>query len=80
MAREGGPDAVVIREATRRAGVSPNAAYRHFSDRQALVQAVSNAALGQVADRIEIELNATDDANADAIARARAMLRAVGSS
>jgi len=78
MAREGGPDAVVIREATRRAGVSPNAAYRHFSDRQALVQAVSNAALGQVADRIEIELNATDDAKADAIARARAMLRAVG--
>ena len=33
MAREGGPDAVVLREATRRAGVSPNAAYRHFADR-----------------------------------------------
>ena len=46
MAREGGPDAVVLREATRRAGVSPNAAYRHFSDREALVTAVSDAALG----------------------------------
>ena len=30
LARSGGPDAVVLREATRRAGVVPNAAYRHF--------------------------------------------------
>ncbi|MCE1190745.1 MAG: TetR/AcrR family transcriptional regulator, partial [Acidovorax sp.] len=29
LARQGGPDAVVLREATRRAGVAPNAAYRH---------------------------------------------------
>jgi len=29
MARVGGPDAVILREATRQAGVSPNAAYRH---------------------------------------------------
>ena len=35
LAREGGPDAVVLREATRRAGVVPNAAYRHFAGRQA---------------------------------------------
>jgi hypothetical protein len=27
MAREGGPDAVVLREATRRAGEAPSAAY-----------------------------------------------------
>ncbi|MES2609602.1 MAG: helix-turn-helix domain-containing protein, partial [Pseudomonadota bacterium] len=31
LARQGGPDAVVLREATRRAGVAPNAAYRHFA-------------------------------------------------
>ena len=31
LARSGGPDAVVLREATRRAGVAPNAAYRHFA-------------------------------------------------
>ena len=31
LARGGGPDAVVLREATRRAGVVPSAAYRHTS-------------------------------------------------
>lgn len=30
LVREGGPDAIVLREATRRAGMVPNAAYRHF--------------------------------------------------
>lgn len=32
----GGPDAVVLREATRRAGVAPNAAYRHFASLRAV--------------------------------------------
>ena len=49
MAREGGPDAIVLREATRRAGVAPNAAYRHFADRRDLQAAVSAAARGMVA-------------------------------
>jgi hypothetical protein len=33
LAREGGQDAIVLREATRRAGVVPNAAYRHYANR-----------------------------------------------
>ena len=85
MARTGGPDAVVLREATRAAGVSPNAAYRHFADRQALLHAVSNAALGLTADRIEQELASVpvvaDDAapgDTDQIGIARRRLRAVG--
>ncbi|WP_194396502.1 TetR/AcrR family transcriptional regulator [Microbacterium atlanticum] len=41
LARTGGPNAVTLREATRAAGVSPNAAYRHFTDRDALVRAVA---------------------------------------
>lgn len=49
MARQGGPDAIVLREATRRAGVAPNAAYRHFADRRALQSAVSSATRGMVA-------------------------------
>ena len=49
LAREGGPDAVVLREATRRVGVSPNAAYRHFADRDALLNAVSVAAQAELA-------------------------------
>ena len=31
LARTGGPDAVVLREATQMVGVVPNAAYRHLS-------------------------------------------------
>jgi AcrR family transcriptional regulator len=41
LARAGGPDAVTLREVTRAVGVSPNAAYRHFADRQDLVRAVA---------------------------------------
>lgn len=40
-ARAEGPAAVVLRAATRAAGVSPNAAYRHFADRDELLQAVA---------------------------------------
>jgi AcrR family transcriptional regulator len=43
LTRTGGPEALTIREATRRAGVSPNAAYRHFADREALLGAVASA-------------------------------------
>lgn len=77
MAREGGPDAVVLREATRRAGVSPNAAYRHFADRTELVQAVSDAARARVAAAIEAEWDAVPSTLSAADA-AHAHLRAVG--
>jgi AcrR family transcriptional regulator len=77
MARTGGPDAVVLRETTRKAGVSPNAAYRHFADRKALLNAVSDAALGLSADRIEAEI-ATIPPLDDPAAIAQARLRAVG--
>ena len=40
LARTGGPDAVVLREATQMVGVVPNAAYRHFADRDELLTAV----------------------------------------
>jgi len=76
LAREGGPDAVVLREATRRAGVSPNAAYRHFADRAALVQAVSDVAQGAAAAAMEAELAELPPATDAASAEER--LRAVG--
>jgi AcrR family transcriptional regulator len=44
LARTGGPDAVVLREAARRVGVSPSAAYRHFPSLEALMAAVSSRA------------------------------------
>jgi len=52
LARAGGPDAVVLREATRIVGVVPNAAYRHFAGRDELLAAVCAAAMGELADRM----------------------------
>jgi AcrR family transcriptional regulator len=52
LARTGGPDAVVLREATRMVGVVPNAAYRHFADRDELLAAVCAAALRELASRM----------------------------
>ena len=44
---EGGADAVSVREAARRAGVSPGAPFRHFPSRDALMQAVAEEAQRQ---------------------------------
>src|SRR5437763_2995955 len=52
LARSGGPDAVVLREVTRMVGVVPNAAYRHFADRDALLGAVCDEAVRQLAQRM----------------------------
>ena len=52
LARTGGPDAVVLREATRMVGVVPNAAYRHFADRDELLAEVCSAAMRELAGRM----------------------------
>src|SRR5919201_6977074 len=52
LARSGGPDAVVLREVTRTVGVVPNAAYRHFADRDALLAAVRDEAVRELAQRM----------------------------
>ncbi|MGW2664101.1 TetR/AcrR family transcriptional regulator [Nocardia tengchongensis] len=78
MAREGGgPQAIVLREASRRAGVAPNAAYTHFKDREALVQAVARVALAGLAASMTAEQDALPDTDDPAVA-ARARFRAVG--
>lgn len=79
LARAGGPEAVVLREATRRAGVAPNAAYRHFGSRQALLYAVRSVALAAVARAMEVELAAIPQ-DLPPAESARANLRAVGTS
>src|SRR5262249_44517495 len=57
LARSGGPEAVVLREVTRMVGVVPNAAYRHFADRDALLAAVRDAAPGRPAQRVAAGMN-----------------------
>ncbi len=78
LAREGGPSAIVLREAARRVGVSPNAAYRHFSALPDLVEAVAFDALSALARSMEAELakrRPTGDAGRDAIDRLDAVGR-----
>ena len=79
LARVGGPEAVVLREATRRAGVVPNAAYRHFAGREDLLEAVRAAALAALAVAMEAELARLRPGKGQGQAdEARAALRAVG--
>src|SRR5947208_5543882 len=77
LARNGGPQAVVLREATRRAGVAPNAAYRHFASHGELLQAVRAAALSALARGIEAEMAYVRPSRRPSDV-AKAKLRAVG--
>jgi AcrR family transcriptional regulator len=52
---EGGPEAVTLREVGHRAGVSHNAPYKHFADKEALLAAVAAREL----DRSSSALSAT---------------------
>jgi AcrR family transcriptional regulator len=70
LAREGGPDRVVLREAARAAGVSHSAAYRHFADREALLAEVACFARNELAAEMRRRVNRTKDP--------RRRLRAVG--
>jgi AcrR family transcriptional regulator len=53
LAQVGGPEAVVLREVNRAAGVSHSAAYRHFPDRDSLLWAVCERAMSELARRME---------------------------
>jgi AcrR family transcriptional regulator len=69
LARAGGPDAVTLREATRIVGVAPNAAYRHFADRDALLNAVSVEATRLLVERMDHELDLVSTHQDRAVAR-----------
>jgi AcrR family transcriptional regulator len=77
LARSGGPDAVVLREVTRTVGVVPNTAYRHFADRDALLAAVSDEAVGELAQRMAARMSEVR-AGSHTPTGARLRLRAVG--
>jgi AcrR family transcriptional regulator len=77
LARTGGPDAVVLREAARMVGVVPNAAYRHFADRDELLAAVAAAAMGELAARTAAGVARVRGRHGDPAA-ARRRLRAIG--
>lgn len=78
MAAEGGPEALSLREAARRAGVSPTATYRHFANRDALVMAVKVAVLGRLGTALRVATRSRLPAGLDDASRARMRLIAIG--
>src|SRR6476620_5532766 len=78
LARTTGPDGVVLREVARRAGVSHNAAYRHFDDRAALLQEVSDRAMSDLERAMVTRIDAVTitDPTASATERLRETGRA----
>jgi AcrR family transcriptional regulator len=77
LARVGGPDAVVLREAARTVGVAPNATYKHFADRDELMAAVCVAAMDELAAGMAAGVGRVRGKYGDPAA-ARRRLRAVG--
>ncbi|HWU33236.1 MAG TPA: TetR/AcrR family transcriptional regulator [Marmoricola sp.] len=76
LAREKGEAGVIVREAARNAGVSHNAAYRHFKDRDALLIAVAQAGMAEMAARMRE--SAAKSVRGTAQQKAKARLRAIG--
>ena len=76
LARVNGPDGVVLREVARQTGVSHNAAYRHFADRDELLREIASLAEAKLEQAMLRRLD--EVAETDPAARARARLRAVG--
>ncbi len=76
LARSNGPDGVVLREVARRSGVSHNAAYRHFADREALLAEVAAVGMDRLGEAMQAEMALVTDH--DPVARAVALLRATG--
>lgn len=77
LTRTGGASALVLRDVTRRVGVSPNAAYRHFVDRQALLHAVAAQVQQHMASHMRA-ISPLEPAVVAAGVGAREALRAVG--
>src|SRR6187551_2737781 len=75
LAAAGGSEGVGLREAARRIGVSPSAAYRHFPSRDGLLAQVGSEAREALAQRM---LAATGEIRGSSGRSARARFRATG--
>jgi AcrR family transcriptional regulator len=79
LARSQGPDGVVLREVARRTGVSHNAAYRHFADREALLAEIARQGMRELRAAMQRQIDLADaEDHPDEGSRAAARLRATG--
>ena len=69
LVKQHGPEQFSLREAAREAGVSPNAAYRHFADRRALLRELAKQGFPELAIETEQAMAAAGN---DPVARFRA--------
>jgi len=76
LAREAGPSGLGLRAATRLAGVSHNAAYRHFADHDALLAAVGARCMRELALLMEQRIRRVR--TRDPVERAWARLTTIG--
>lgn len=76
LAREKGAQGVVLREVARRTGVSHNAAYRHFADRDQLLAEVAATAFSSLSAAMAARVAALPEG--DPQERARWRLREIG--
>ena len=74
LTRTAGSKGLVLRDVTRAAGVSPNAAYRHFADRESLHTAVAIRIQEEMVER----MLALESPESHGMSAARARLTAVG--
>lgn len=74
--RESGPDGVALRDLARRVGVSHNAAYRHFADREELMGEIAGAGMAALGEEGRRRLDAVGET--DPVRRSRLRLRALG--
>lgn len=74
--REGGSDKVALRDLARRVGVSHNAAYRHFADRDELMGEIAGAGMAALGAAGAERLAAVTET--DPVRRSRLRLRALG--